>query len=45
MVFPDRDYYVKEGAKSENLRKAYFAHMKKMFELLRDKPEAAAGAH
>ena len=39
---PDRDYYVKEDAKSVELRKAYLAHVQKMFELLGDKPEVAA---
>jgi endothelin-converting enzyme/putative endopeptidase len=39
---PDRDYYVKEDAKSVDLRKAYVAHVQKMFELLGDKPDAAA---
>ena len=39
---PDRDYYLKTDAKSEELRKAYVAHVEKMFELLGDKPEAAA---
>ena len=38
----DRDYYLKEGAKSEELRGAYVAHLQKMFELLGDKPETAA---
>jgi putative endopeptidase len=39
---PDRDYYLKEDAKSVDLRKAYVAHVQKMFELLGDKPDAAA---
>jgi len=39
---PDRDYYLKEDAKSEELRKAYVAHVAKMFELLGDKPSDAA---
>jgi endothelin-converting enzyme/putative endopeptidase len=39
---PDRDYYLKEDAKSVELRKKYVAHVQKMFELLGDKPEAAA---
>ncbi len=39
---PDRDYYLKEDPKSVDLRKAYLAHVQKMFELLGDKPEAAA---
>jgi len=39
---PDRDYYLKEDAKSVELRKQYVAHVQKMFELLGDKPELAA---
>ena len=39
---PDRDYYLKDDAKSEELRKAYLAHVAKMFELLGDKPADAA---
>jgi len=39
---PDRDYYLKEDAKSQELRKAYLAHVQKMFELLGDAPESAA---
>ena len=39
---PDRDYYVKEDAKSVELRKAYVAHVQKMFELLGDQPDTAA---
>jgi endothelin-converting enzyme/putative endopeptidase len=39
---PDRDYYTKDDPKSVELRKAYVAHVQKMFELLGDKPEAAA---
>jgi len=39
---PDRDYYFKTDAKSEELRKKYVAHVQKMFELLGDKPEVAA---
>jgi putative endopeptidase len=39
---PDRDYYTKEDAKSVELRKAYVAHVEKMFELLGDKPETTA---
>jgi len=39
---PDRDYYVKDDAKSVELRKQYVAHVQKMFELLGDKPDAAA---
>ena len=39
---PDRDYYLKDDAKSVDLRKQYLAHVQKMFELLGDKPETAA---
>jgi putative endopeptidase len=39
---PDRDYYVKEDPKSVDLRKAYVAHVQKMFELLGDQPGIAA---
>jgi putative endopeptidase len=39
---PDRDYYLKDDAKSQDLRKAYVAHVQKMFALLGDKPEQAA---
>ena len=39
---PDRDYYLKTEAKSEELRKAYVAHVQKMFELLGDAPATAA---
>ena len=39
---PDRDYYFKDDAKSQELRKQYVAHVQKMFQLLGDKPETAA---
>ncbi len=39
---PDRDFYFKDDAKSEEIRKAYVAHVQKMFELLGDRPEVAA---
>jgi putative endopeptidase len=39
---PDRDYYLKDDAKSVDLRKQYLAHVQKMFGLLGDKPETAA---
>ena len=39
---PDRDYYFKDDPKSQELRKAYVAHVQKMFELLGDQPEVAA---
>jgi endothelin-converting enzyme/putative endopeptidase len=39
---PDRDYYLKTDAGSEQIRKDYTAHVQKMFELLGDTPEMAA---
>ncbi len=39
---PDRDYYLKTDAKSADLRKAYVAHVERMFQLLGDAPSAAA---
>ena len=39
---PDRDYYTKDDPKSEELRNAYLAHVRKMFELLGDSPTASA---
>jgi endothelin-converting enzyme/putative endopeptidase len=39
---PDRDYYLKDDPESRNLRKAYVAHVAKIFELLGDKPADAA---
>ncbi len=39
---PDRDYYTKTDAKSEETRQKYVAHMTEMFTLLGDSPEAAA---
>ena len=39
---PDRDYYVKDDAKSVELREKYVAHMQKIFELLGDAPHKAA---
>lgn len=38
---PDRDYYLKDDAKSQQLRKEYVAHVQKMFRLLGDKSELA----
>jgi endothelin-converting enzyme/putative endopeptidase len=38
---PDRDYYTKTDAKSEELRQKYLAHVAKMLELLGDKPARA----
>jgi putative endopeptidase len=39
---PDRDYYLKTDAKSVELRKAYVAHLQKIFELLGDKSSTSA---
>jgi putative endopeptidase len=39
---PDRDYYVKEDAKSKDTRDHYLAHIQKMLELLGDAPATAA---
>ncbi len=39
---PERDYYFKTDEKSASIRKAYVAHIAKMFELAGDKPEVAA---
>ncbi len=39
---PDRDYYLKQDAKSVDLRKAYVAHVQRMFELLGDPADVAA---
>ncbi|MGB9199375.1 MAG: M13 family metallopeptidase [Terriglobales bacterium] len=39
---PDRDYYTKTDAKSEEVRKAYLAHVAKMLELVGDAPADAA---
>src|SRR6266481_5893247 len=38
---PDRDYYVKDDAKSKEIRERYVQHVQKMFELLGESPEAA----
>ncbi len=38
---PDRDYYLKEDAKSKELRLAYLAHVARMFELLGDEATVA----
>jgi putative endopeptidase len=42
---PDRDYYSKTDAKSQEIRQKYLAHVERMFGLLGDSPAAAtAGA-
>ena len=38
---PDRDYYLKEDAKSVELRTKYVAHVRQMFELAGEKPDQA----
>jgi predicted metalloendopeptidase len=39
---PERDYYFRDDAKSAELRKAYVAHVQKMFELVGEAPAQAA---
>jgi len=38
---PDRDYYLKDDAKSKELRDAYLKHVQKTFQLIGDSPEKA----
>ena len=42
ITLPDRDYYIKDDAKSVETRQKYQEHVQKMFELAGDKPEVAA---
>ena len=42
ITLPDRDYYIKDDAKSVETRQKYLEHVQKMFELAGDKPEVAA---
>ena len=42
LSLPDRDYYLKTDAKSEELRKQFVQHVTNMFKLLGDSPEKAA---
>jgi putative endopeptidase len=42
ITLPDRDYYIKDDAKSVETRQKYVEHVQKMFELTGDKPEVAA---
>ncbi len=42
LSLPDRDYYLKTDAKSEELRKQYVEHVTNMFKLLGDSPEKSA---
>ena len=39
---PDRDYYVKDDAKSQETRQRYVQHVERTFRLLGEPPEAAA---
>jgi len=41
LSLPDRDYYTKDDAHSEELRAKYVAHVARMFQLLGDKPDVA----
>ena len=38
---PDRDYYIKDDAKSKETREHYLLHVQKVFELLGDSPSVA----
>jgi len=38
---PDRDYYLKDDAKSKETRERYLQHVQKIFELLGDSPDTA----
>ncbi len=42
ITLPDRDYYLKDDAKSVETRQKYLDHVQKMFALVGDKPEAAS---
>jgi putative endopeptidase len=42
LTLPDRDYYIKDDAKSVETRQKYLEHAQKMFELAGDKPDVAA---
>jgi putative endopeptidase len=42
LTLPDRDYYIKDDAKSVETRQKYLEHVQKMFELAGDKPDVAA---
>lgn len=42
IALPDRDYYLKDDAKSKETRERYLQHVTKMFELLGDSPDAGA---
>jgi putative endopeptidase len=42
ITLPDRDYYIKDDAKSVETRQKYLEHVQKMFELAGDQPGVAA---
>jgi endothelin-converting enzyme/putative endopeptidase len=42
ITLPDRDYYLKDDAKSQETRQQYVAHVQKMFELLGETPPLAS---
>jgi putative endopeptidase len=42
ITLPDRDYYIKDDAKSVETREKYVAHVQKMFQLLGENSEQAA---
>ena len=42
LSLPDRDYYLKEDQKSQDIRDKYVAHIRKMLEMIGDSPDAAA---
>jgi putative endopeptidase len=42
ITLPDRDYYIKDDAKSVETRQKYLEHVQKMFELAGDQPDVAA---
>src|SRR3984957_1818542 len=42
LTLPDRDYYIKDDAKSVETRQKYVEHVQKMFELAGDKSDVAA---
>jgi len=41
LALPDRDYYIKDDAKSKETREHYLQHVQRVFELIGDDPAAA----
>ncbi len=41
LAMPDRDYYIKDDAKSKETREHYLQHVQRVFELIGDSPAAA----